>query len=81
VRTAHVYRLQVTFPPGALRYGWEPPGWEPDRDDQLDPACDVYFRWPAIRDYLTKTNADRRAALLRSYGAEVTVLRSQPVTW
>jgi len=26
-RTVRVYRIAVTYPPGALEYGWEPPEW------------------------------------------------------
>jgi hypothetical protein len=26
-RTLRIYRLQVTYPPGSLEYGWEPPQW------------------------------------------------------
>lgn len=40
------------------------------------------FRWPrANRRYLSRKEAERRAALLESYGAKVAIERSQPVVW
>ncbi len=81
-RPLRVYRLDVTYPPGSRRPGWQPAGWEsrwapgPIPDGEAD-----YFRWPAERRFLSRSGAMKRAALLRSYGAEVTVVASDPVTW
>lgn len=80
----HVYRLQVTYPPGSLEYGWEPPepsGWAPERSFTPEGEDDDVFRWPQNRLCLTLGTAKRRAKLFRTYGAEVTIERSDLVTW
>lgn len=74
-----VYRLDVTYPPGSLVPGWEPAGWDPepapyDEDRER-------FRWPVNRLCLTPTTAKRRAALFRSYGAQVEIVPSKPIEW
>jgi hypothetical protein len=81
-----VYRLAVTYPPGSLEWGWEPPGWEPD-EYRITSGTDAgawdseAFRWPANRLCLSMGTAKRRAAIFRKYGAEVTIEPSDPVTW
>lgn len=70
-----VYRLDVEIPEGSDRYGWRPENWEPEVYD----GEEWEFTWPRRRNYLSQTSADRRAQLLRSWGAKVEVLRSQPV--
>lgn len=79
-----VYRLNVTYPPGSLEYGWEPPelsGWAPVLSFTPEGEGDDVFRWPQNRACLTLGTAKRRAKLFRKYGAEVTIERSDPVTW
>lgn len=76
--TTRVYRLDVTYPPGSDAPGWTPEGWDPDeyRDAWTDK-----FVWPRARKFLSRRGAEDRAKLLRSYGATVTVVPSDPVTW
>lgn len=85
-RRTYLYRLNVEFPPGIDEVGWEPPGWSDDPEHQVqDPETGGYeavpFSWPLVRTYLSQTAANRRAALLRRYGAAVVVERSDPVVW
>lgn len=70
-RPTYVYRLDVTYPPGI---GWlnPPVAW---RGEEYE------FRWPGTRLYLARSSAMRRKALLESYGAQVTVVRSERVAW
>ena len=77
-----VYRLDVWYPSGDRYAEWEPPGWdETSMDPDTGAVVDVPFRWPMVRQYLSKNGAETRAKLLRSYGATVTVVASEPVTW
>jgi hypothetical protein len=79
-----VYRLVVEYPPRSREPGWEPPGWEPVRILGESESFGEYgeeFRWPANRLCLSAATASRRAQIFRKYGAEVTVERSEPVTW
>jgi hypothetical protein len=81
-----VYRLQVAYPEGSHDEhglpvpGWQPPGWVPTfgyaHDDGPEP-----FGWPRVRAYLSRGGADKRADLLRSFGATVEVEASKPVEW
>lgn len=73
--TTRVYRLDVTYPPGSDAPGWQPEGWVPL------PFHPVKFRWPRHRKFLSKRGAHNLAAVFRRYGAEVTVVASDPVTW
>ena len=74
--TVRVYRLNVTLPPGSDDPEWEPPGWTDD-----DHYAGQAFQWPRVTRYLSMSKAQRRADLLRKYGATVTVECSLPVTW
>lgn len=88
-RKAYVYRLAVVYPPtshyeaeGEWDLDWQPENWNPPYYDMSDPEADDSFRWPrANRRYLSRKEAERRAALLESYGAKVAIERSQPVVW
>ena len=73
VKPVRVYRLLVIWPLGSDQPGWEPSGWEHDPH--------VPFVWPRVHDFLSRSGAEKRAELLRSYGCEVTVLRSKKVEW
>jgi hypothetical protein len=83
-----VYRLVVVYPPtshyeaeGEWDLDWEPENWERPPWNG-DPDADDSFHWPrANRRYLSRTEAERRAGLLMSYGAKVSVERSLPVVW
>jgi hypothetical protein len=75
-KALHVYRLNVTLPPGSGDPEWEPPGW----DDDMHNAGEG-FRWPRVTRFLSQSAAERRANLLRKYGATVTVERSHAVKW
>lgn len=80
-----VYRLDVIYPPGSLEWGWEPPGWDGWGDERAsahpEDGGPAPFQWPSVRRYLSRRGAETRAALLRKYGAIVTVVASNPVTW
>ena len=73
-----VYRLVVTLPEGSDAPGWRPEGYEDEygryQDDDETP-----FRWPKRRLYLSASAASRRASLLTRWGADVAIVRSQPV--
>lgn len=82
---ARVYRLDITYPEGSREPGFRPYGWE----DYLRSLPVLKrrrlrregFRWPRERMFLSSSGAYERAALLRAFGADVTVLRSDPVRW
>lgn len=85
-RKTYLYRLHVEYPPGSDELEWEPPGWRDnpehwDTDPETGAPEPRWFSWPTVRLYLSQTAAKRRADLLRSYGATVTVERSQPIVW
>lgn len=69
-----VYALEITYPEGSTKDGWEPQDWDPD--GRLD-----NFRWPRDRKYLSRRGATNRANLFRSYGCEVDIVESEPVQW
>jgi len=75
-RVAHVWCLEIAYPEGSSRRGWRPAGWKP-RLGLRRPG----FRWPRERVFLSSSGAYRRAAYLQACGAQVNVLRSDPVTW
>ncbi|MDE2468379.1 MAG: hypothetical protein KGL35_06460 [Bradyrhizobium sp.] len=89
-RVAYAYRLIVSLPEGCDADDWLPPclldeegsyvgrnGWEVDGVDE-----DGVFHWPRFdRAYLSERAANKRASLLRKYGATVEVLRSEPIRW
>jgi hypothetical protein len=80
----YVYRLDVTYPEGSHDDDWAPEGWEPEPVMEAETGAwyEPPFRWPAVgRLYLSRSAASRRADLLRSYGARVEVVRSEPVRW
>jgi hypothetical protein len=82
-----VWRLVVELPEGV---GWAnpPQAWldwraEVEQDwGSVDPnAPEINFSWPQRRNFLSRGAALRMAERLRSYGATVTVERSDPVTF
>ena len=75
----HVYRLDITYPPGSTTPGWEPEGW--DDDEHNNSGENGWFRWPKERMFLSASGAENRAGLLRHYGAAVSIRRSKPVEW
>jgi hypothetical protein len=94
-RPVRVFRLDITYPEGSRKPGWEPAGWESDDWDGGPPDNDAYmfcgpydedqerypFRWPQNRLYLSRSGATRRARALRKYGAQAEVVPSLPVEW
>ena len=78
-RQVYVWRLVVTLPEGSDEPGWEPEEW--DGYKYGDESPDRRFVWPRRRLYLNGAAAGQRAALLRSWGAEVVMERSAAVTW
>jgi hypothetical protein len=78
-----LYRVRVIkYPEGGEEYGWEPENWEPPWEPNGDPNVpEPVFSWPHQRQYLSRSNALRRADLFRKYGAEVVVERSDKITW
>jgi hypothetical protein len=85
--TVHVYRLEVTYPPGSRQPDWRPACWsDPEFLRRLSRRARRHhrragFRWPAERMFLSASGARQRAGLLRWYGADVEVFRSLPVEW
>ncbi|QNJ91187.1 hypothetical protein HZU40_23630 [Mycolicibacterium fluoranthenivorans] len=61
--------------------GWAPPGWEPD-EQYVRRNRTSEFRWPSTDYwYRSRSGARRRARLIESYGATVTIEESQPILW
>jgi len=71
VRKRYLYRLNVDY------NGLPAPPIEQD----VRVPDDLYYAWPVARVYQSWTAALRRATLLRSLGATVTIERSKPVEW
>jgi len=86
-RRAHVWRLDIKYPPGSQKPGWEPADWDPWPDglaggfDADGAPLGAVFRWPRRLRFLSASGAKKQADLFRKYGAEVTVERSAPVEW
>lgn len=78
-RPTYVWRLEVEYPPTTP---W-PNGGVPGNEASYKFAAenDGHFWWPRHTRYLSERTAYRRAELLRKYGATVTVVRSDPITW
>lgn len=75
-----LYRVEiVSYPEGSDEEGWQPEGWEPPFSS---PRFDGGFFWPSTsKVYKSRSGATGRANLLRDYGAEAIVVRSNPITW
>lgn len=84
-RNAHVFRLDIIYPEGSREPGWQPDSWESFLRSlpplQRRRVRKAGFRWPRERMFLSSSSAYDRACLLRAFGADVQVLRSDPVTW
>lgn len=91
-RSVYVYRLKVTFPPGSSEPGWEPDSWpawcEEHGWEDFDSATGARdfptFSWARFlhrKNFLSASSAERRAKMLRTFGALVEVERSYPVAW
>jgi hypothetical protein len=82
---ARVFRLDIIYPEGSREPGWRPYGW--DSYLRSLPALKrrrlrkAGFSWPRERMFLSSSSAYERACLLQAFGADVQVLRSDPVTW
>lgn len=65
--------------------GWTPDGWledEVERREWILRYGDTRFFWPSTRKlYQSKSGAEARAALIRSYGATVEVIESDEIVW
>lgn len=87
-KNVYVYRLVIQYPEGSREPGWTPPLYrDPEWRRQLPLRARLRityaarFRWPRERMFLTSDKAWSRAYWLKACGAQVTILRSQPVTW
>ena len=78
-RPSYVWKLEVEYPSSEP---W-PNGGVPDNAASYKFAAqnDGHFWWPRCPRYLSKRAAVKRADLLRMYGATVTVVQSDPITW
>jgi hypothetical protein len=84
-RMAHVYYLEITYPPGSKAPGWKPEHWDEAAYGLKWRARRKVqrkgFRWPRERMFLSSSSAWGRAAYLSWCGARVQVHRSYPVQW
>jgi hypothetical protein len=88
-RRLYAYRIVLTLPKGADAPGWEPEDWiEICEEKGWWSSMDTYgndepppFRWPRRTMYFDGPSAEKRAELLRRYGATVEVERSEPLRW
>ena len=87
----------LALPEGARQYdpfdsdlydvdpGWVPDGWLEDEDERREWVArygDARFFWPSTRKlYQSRSGAEARAALIRSYGATVEVVESDEIVW
>jgi hypothetical protein len=86
-----------SYPPGSDQPGWKPACWSDPQQLAVMPGrpgirqlktlalriqlARREFRWPRPKLFLSPGGACHRAFLLHWYGAEVRVVRSDPVTW
>lgn len=90
-----LYRVHVErYPAGAFHQpnpeiddywepmpGWAPAGWKPE-GHYVEMLGTTEFVWPTTnKEYKSRSTANKRANLLRSFGAECVVQRSSPITW
>jgi hypothetical protein len=89
-RTRYVYRLDITYPPNSFPFredwdpAWHPNGYTPTPVNEMGRRWDLAiaaFEWPRERVFLSQSGAEHRADVFRQYGATVTVVRSNPITW
>jgi len=85
-RTIRVYRLDIVYPEGSLKPGWQPACWGALLRDIKDrgqrrAVRERGFRWPRERLFLSASAARHRALLLQWFGADVIVQPSERVTW
>jgi hypothetical protein len=96
-RRVYVYRVVVDkYPEGSREPGWRPECWQdPEPGSLLVPSAlrelgkarlrralaKREFRWPVPKRRLSAPAAYIQAWVLRCYGAEARVIRSNPVTW
>lgn len=71
-RNLYVYRLDITKPAGSDAPDWIPDDWEAisKRHGWYEPS----FHWPTRRNYFSAEAAQRRAQLLREFGAGVAIM-------
>lgn len=78
----YVYRLEVEIPDD-VNWLHPPQAWIEFIQDcgaAAGPdASQPFFSWPARRNFLSRAAAERMAKRLRSYGASVQIVRSEPV--
>lgn len=95
--STHLYRVVVTKMPEGSHWeaetaegevvggpvpGWEPAGWKPE-GNYVEILGTAEFIWPVWKnkEYRSRTTANKRANLLRRYGAECVVQSSSLITW
>lgn len=94
--TDYLYRVVVTKMPEGSHWeqelddgtliggpveGWAPAGWKPE-GNYVEMLGTTDFVWPVTnRLYKSRSTANKRAALMRRYGAECQVQRSSRITW
>lgn len=94
--TDYLYRVVVTKMPEGSTYeialpdgevateltpGWAPAGWKPE-GNYVEILGTTDFVWPTTnKEYRSRSTANKRADLLRRYGAECIVQRSSRITW
>jgi len=78
-RPQYVWKLEVEYPDTDP---W-PRGGVPGNQASYEfaDANDGHFWWPRHTRYLSERTANRRAELLRKYGATVRVVKSDPISW
>lgn len=94
--TDYLYRVVVTKMPEGSHWeqelddgtliggpvdGWAPAGWKPE-GNYVEILGTTEFVWPVTNKlYKSRSTANKRAALMRRYGAECEVQRSSRITW
>jgi hypothetical protein len=95
--TDHLYRVRITeYPNGSVEpvhypgddepqwvpvSGWAPPGWKPE-GNYIKMLGTSKFVWPSTKKlYRSRSTANKRANLLRSFGATVVIERSNKIVW
>ncbi|MGW6376282.1 hypothetical protein ACWFRB_09485 [Rhodococcus sp. NPDC055112] len=90
----YLYRVVITrYPEGALHRddpeddymypdpNWAPAGWKLE-GNYVEIMGTTDFVWPVTnKEYKSRSTANKRAALIRRYGAECEVQRSSRITW
>lgn len=90
MRKRYIYMLRITYPPDGVPV--IPESWDKNEENWFynrvnwksmveQHTQNDGFHWPKNRAYLTLEGAQNRVDMFTKYGAEVEIIRSEPIHW